>query len=108
LKPNPGIFGYWTAAFAGIVMCEHFLFRKSFASYNVEDWDAPGFLPPGVAGGMSFACAIGVIVPCMSQAWYTGPIAASETGDLAVWTGFASAALFYAIFRTIEVKVAGR
>lgn len=40
--------------------------------HNIEELDK---LPPGVAASLAFAGAFGIIVPSMSQAWFTGPIA---------------------------------
>jgi purine-cytosine permease-like protein len=70
--------------------------------YNIEDWDKPYRLPPGVAAVLSFAGSFGIIVPSMSQAWYVGPIANSGVGDIGVLAGFAVSGVLYLILRTIE------
>lgn len=87
-------------------MCEHSIIRWGrFASYNVEDWNNPKRLPLGFAGVSAFLASVAIIVPCMSQAWYTGPIAAKGTGDIGLLTGFAVAVILYIPLRLIEKKV---
>ncbi|TFY57856.1 hypothetical protein EVG20_g8379 [Dentipellis fragilis] len=100
------IIGYWSSSFAAIVFAEHFIIRRNrFSSYNTEDWDKPSKLPLGIAAVLAFACSIGIIVPSMSQVWYTGPIANSGTGDIGVYTGFFTAGLLYVPFRLVERNV---
>lgn len=78
--------------------------RNDFAMYNIEDWDQPRRLPLGAAATLAFIGAFGIIVPSMSQAWYTGPIAKAGTGDIAVLTGFVVSSVLYLIFRTLECR----
>ena len=102
----PGIIGYWSTAFAAIVLSEHFFFRSNkFASYTVGDWDNPERLPIGIAAILAFAGAFGVIVPSMSQTEYTGPIAKAGTGDIGVLTGFLTGTILYGVSRTLERKL---
>jgi purine-cytosine permease-like protein len=70
--------------------------------YNIEDWDKPCRLPLGVAAALAFAGAFGIILPSMSQAWYTGPIAAMGTGDIGLMTGFVVSGVLYLLLRTLE------
>jgi len=101
-----GIIGYWSTAFAAIVLSEHFLFRSNnFASSTVEDWDNPARLPFGIAAILAFLGAFGVIVPSMSQTEYTGLIAKAGTGDIGVLTGFLTATILYGVLRTLERKL---
>ncbi|TFY57523.1 hypothetical protein EVG20_g8512 [Dentipellis fragilis] len=87
------ITGYWTSSFAAIVLAEHFVIRGNrFSTYNIEDWNQPTKLPLGVAAVLAFICSIGIIVPSMSQDWYTGSIASSGTGDIDSWRGIWSEA----------------
>ena len=102
---KPDIIGYWSALFVAIILTEHFLFRKNnFKSYEIEDWDKPNNLPLGIAALLSFLCGFGMVVPSMSQQWYTGPIAKAGTGDIGILTGGVVAAAFYAILRALEKK----
>ena len=104
-----GIIGYWSSVFAVIILTEHFVFRHgNFDSYDLEGWDRPTRLPPGLAALLAFLCAFGVIIPCMSQAWYTGPIADSGTGDIGILVGSAVAFVLYLCLRTVERRVLGR
>lgn len=70
--------------------------------YNIEDWNKPCRLPPGVAAVLAFAGSFGIIIPSMSQTWYIGPIAKAGAGDIGVLTGFTVSGVLYLIFRTIE------
>jgi purine-cytosine permease-like protein len=70
--------------------------------YNVEDWDNRHRLPSGMAAVLSFAGSFGIIVPTMSQVWYSGPIAEAGTGDIGVYTGFVASSMLYLILRTFE------
>lgn len=104
-----GIIGYWSSVFAVIILTEHFVIRRgSFSSYNVGAWNSPRKLPPGLAALASFLCAFGIIIPSMSQVWYTGPIALKGTGDLGILLGSAVAFLLYFPLRTMEKRLFGR
>ncbi|KDQ60052.1 hypothetical protein JAAARDRAFT_32429 [Jaapia argillacea MUCL 33604] len=97
------VIGYWSTAFAAIIFAEHFIFRKNkFSLYDIDDWDQPRRLPPGFAAVLAFLGAFGIIVPSMSQAWYTGPFARAGTGDIGIETGFIAAGLLYVCFRRVE------
>lgn len=100
-----GVIGYWSAGFAAIVFTEHFIFRKNdFALYNIADWDQPRWLPMGIAATLSFGFAYAMIVPCMSQAWYIGPIAKAGTGDIGVLMAFLVTGILFGIFRLFEKR----
>jgi len=100
------IIGYWSTAFAAIIFAEHVVFRRcDFFRYNLEHWDKPRCLPPGIAAVLSFAGAFGIIVPSMSQAWYIGPIARAGTGDIGVLTGFIVAGALYLGSRSLERRL---
>ncbi|KAN0085850.1 Permease for cytosine/purines, uracil, thiamine, allantoin domain containing protein [Tylopilus felleus] len=95
------VIGYWSTAFAGIVITEHVLFRcASFTetAYPISTWDTPRLLPAVLA----FVCAFGALVPFMSQAWYVGPVARDGSGDCGVYVEFVVAALVYAVLRGLE------
>jgi len=99
------IIGYWSTVFAAIIIAEHMLFRKSdFGAYDLDDWNKPGRLPLGAAALAAFLCAFGIIIPCMSQTWYTGPIAKSGTGDIGIFVGFGVACVLYPALRVAERK----
>ncbi|KAI0357669.1 hypothetical protein OH77DRAFT_1286490 [Trametes cingulata] len=104
------LIGYWIAPFCAIVMTEHFLFRRgsySLAAYDVPHaWSDPAHpnLPRGPAAFCALGAAVALIVPCIQQAWFTGPIAArGNTGDLGMVVGFAVSVPVYAAARGAEV-----
>ncbi|KAI6127960.1 cytosine-purine permease [Pisolithus croceorrhizus] len=99
------IIGYWSAAFAAIVLIEHVLFRRaSFTEdvYPITTWDSARLLPTGIPAIFAFFCACGALVPFMSQAWYVGPVAQDGSGDCGIYVGFVVGALTYAVFRGVE------
>ncbi|THG94002.1 hypothetical protein EW026_g7375 [Hermanssonia centrifuga] len=94
------LIGYWSSAFAVIVLVEHFVFRKNDFSYKMEDWNQPRRLPVGLVAFLAFFCAFGIIIPSMSQVWYTGPIG--------IPVGCAVALVVYLVLRSIENSWTGR
>ncbi|OCH91299.1 cytosine-purine permease [Obba rivulosa] len=97
------IIGYWSTVFAAIIICEHVLFRKnSFELYDLRDFNTPSRLPLGIAAVLAFLCAFGMIIPCMSQVWYTGPIGDLEIGDIGILVGFGVACALYSVLRLME------
>ena len=89
-RPVPAFLGYWLAPFCAIVRTEHFLFRRSYSAYDVfAAWNVPTHpdLPHWWPSLATFAVAVGIIVLCMEQAWWTGPIAARGTGDIGMVAG---------------------
>ncbi|KAK1593547.1 NCS1 nucleoside transporter [Colletotrichum navitas] len=70
------LIGYWSASFVGIVVVEHFVFRKGDVElYDYHSWNVTSSLPSGVAALAAGILSFGLVVPCMAQAWWTGPIA---------------------------------
>lgn len=97
------IIGYWSCVFAAIILTEHFIFRKGrFDLYDSHAWDQPSRLPPGFAALFAFIGAFAVVIPCMSQVWYTGPIANSGTGDIGILVGSGVAFILYVPLRRAE------
>ncbi|KAK7059759.1 permease for cytosine/purines, uracil, thiamine, allantoin-domain-containing protein [Favolaschia claudopus] len=98
------IVGYWSAAFAGVVLTEHLVFRRrDFANYEVEHWDNARKLPSGFAAVLSLFAAMGFVVPCMAQTFYVGPIA-KGTGDIGLWIGLFTASAVYCVLRPLEAR----
>lgn len=99
------LIAYWSAAFVAVVGMEHFVFRKAnCASYDTGSWDQPSKLPTGIAAIVAMGLSFGLAVPCMSQVWYTGPIA-ETTGDIGFEVALVLAALLYLPCRWIELKI---
>ncbi|KAF9813398.1 hypothetical protein IEO21_05632 [Rhodonia placenta] len=101
-----GFIGYWNAPFCAIVLAEHFVFRKNrWSSYHVLDaWNKPDHpnLARGYAAVFTFVAAIGVIVMCMDQAWWVGPIARAGTGDIGMLCGFTLSIPLFVCARWLE------
>jgi NCS1 nucleoside transporter family len=105
-----GVIGYWSAAFVGVVLTEHLVFRKgSFTSYIKEDmaWDDGSKLPPGLAAFGAGVLCFALVIPGMSQIWFEGPIA-RKTGDIGLEIAIVLSALLYVPLRFWERKVFGR
>ncbi|KAI8943377.1 hypothetical protein NX059_001391 [Plenodomus lindquistii] len=105
-----GVIGYWSSAFIGIIVVEHLVFRKgSFTSYTQNEgaWDDVTKLPQGYAAIAAFVLSFGLIIPCMGQIWWTGPIA-ERTGDIGLEVALCLAPVLYAPLRMWERRVYGR
>ncbi|KAK7424157.1 hypothetical protein QQZ08_008763 [Neonectria magnoliae] len=102
------LIGYWASAFLGIVIVEHLWFRKADCSlYSIEAWNDAKRLPLGVAALAACVLSFGLVVPSMSQVWFTGPIA-EKTGDIGFELAFVVSGLLYVPLRMLEKKMTGR
>lgn len=105
-----GVIGYWSAAFIGIVLAEHLLFRRrSFTAYTKDEnaWDDMKELPWGLAAVTACILCIGILVPSMAQIWFTGPIG-EITGDIGFEVAFTVASIAYIPLRYLERKLTSR
>ena len=103
-----GLIGYWSAAFCGIVTVEHLYFRKgNYSSYDHAIYERADLLPIGVAAMASGILSFGLVIPCMAQVWWTGPIA-KTTGDIGFEVALVLSALLYVPLRTLEKRLVGR
>lgn len=103
-----GLIGYWCSAFIAVILTEHWIFRKrQFSEYPIQNWNVSRRLPSGLAGIAAGVSSFGLVVPCMSQIWFTGPIA-DKTGDIGFEVAFAVTVLLYLPFRALEIKLRGR
>ncbi|KAH8115903.1 NCS cytosine-purine permease [Phellopilus nigrolimitatus] len=130
-----GLIGYWAACFIAVVIMEHFVFRAharalfqapaskyfskqsaissqpyaldAFANYDLAMWNVPRALPSGLAAITASVLSFALVVPCMDQVWFVGPIARS-TGDIGFEVAFAVTALLYVPLRYAEVRWRGR
>ncbi|SCV01524.1 LAMI_0G12046g1_1 [Lachancea mirantina] len=102
---------YYLAIYIGITLSEHFIYRRSFKNYNVEDWDNWKKLPIGYAGVCAlFVGAVGVAVG-MDQTYWVGEIArriGEYGGDIGFELGMGFALIVYNILRPFEKKYTGR
>ncbi|KIW20518.1 hypothetical protein PV08_01093 [Exophiala spinifera] len=103
-----GVIAYWAAVFIGVVGTEFLYFRgRDFASYDHAIWNVASRLPPGFAAVGAVTVPFALIVPCMAQAWYTGPIG-KKTGDIGYEVGLVLSVLVYIPLRTWEKRTFGR
>lgn len=102
------LIGYWASTFVAVVVVEHFVFRKGDASqYDISSWNKPGELPWGAAAVSAVIGSFGLVIPCMEQLWFVGPIG-HITGDIGFEVAFALTAILYVPLRKLEIKVSGR
>ncbi|KAI9373903.1 permease for cytosine/purines, uracil, thiamine, allantoin-domain-containing protein [Aspergillus egyptiacus] len=99
------VIAYWSAAFVSVVAVEHFVFRAGDCSrYDAGNWDQPKQLPSGLAALAAMALSFGLIVPCMGQVWFTGPIA-ETTGDIGFEIALVLAGGLYLPLRWLERRI---
>lgn len=103
-----GLVSYWAGAFAAIIIVEHLLFRRNDpCAYDVQAWNVPHRLPSGIAAVGAGLFSFGLVVPCMNQVWFVGPIA-KTTGDIGFEVAFVASAILYIPFRALEVRIRKR
>ena len=91
-----------SAAWVSAIFVEHLYFRKGkFSLYDTESWNVPSQLPLGAAALGACALSFALVIPSMSQVWYTGPIA-RKTGDIGFEVAMAITALLYIPLRHLE------
>ncbi|KAK7754961.1 Purine-cytosine permease fcy21 [Diatrype stigma] len=110
------LIGYWLAAYEGVALTEHVVFRRCsmdpVVGYRPEGYDDPAWLPPGFAAIAAFLCGVVGAILGMAQTWYVGPIGRLCGGELGGDVGFELAFFFtvasYLPLRTWEKKRFGR
>lgn len=103
-----GVISYWSACFIAIVLVEHFVFRTGkVENYDLDLWNSMRELPSGRAALGAGVLSFGLVIPCMNQLWFVGPIA-QRTGDLGVETALVVTSAFYMLFRWIDIRVRGK
>lgn len=102
-----GIISYWSASFVAIMMVEFVWFRKmDYETYDHAIWNVGSKLPWGVAAISAGICSFGLVIPCMAEVWYTGPIA-KTTGDIGFEVAFVVSGILYVPFRMLEIRFRG-
>lgn len=102
-----GIIGYWASAYVAIIITEHLYFRKNNPSlYDVTAWNVPKRLPSGIAAITAGVLSFGLVIPSMSQIWFTGPIA-RKTGDIGFEVAFVVSGMLYVPLRWLEIRLRG-
>lgn len=101
------LIGYWASAYGAILLVEHFYFRRGdFTTYDQADWNVAKRLPWGAAAVGAALLSFGLIIPCMNQVWFVGPIG-SKTGDIGFEVAFPLAGLLYIPLRKLERQYQG-
>lgn len=98
------LIGYWASAYAAILIVEHHYFRKGdFGSYDRSAWNDPKRLPWGAAAIAAGVLSFALVIPCMQQVWFEGPIG-TKTGDIGFEVAFPLAGILYFPLRKLELK----
>lgn len=103
--------GYYLAIYSGMALTEHFVFRKSFNAYIVEDWNNWKRLPIGIAGTSGLIVGAFGVALGMDQTYWVGEISrriGEYGGDIGFELGASWAFLVYIILRPLEIKYFGR
>ncbi|KAL4734518.1 permease for cytosine/purines, uracil, thiamine, allantoin-domain-containing protein [Aspergillus similis] len=108
------VIAYWSAGFFSVVTVEHFVFREgAFDTYTADTngdgkttWDNPSKLPTGLAAVGAMALSFGLVIPCMGQVWFTGPLA-KTTGDIGFEVALVLAGALYVPLRWMEKRLRG-
>lgn len=98
------LIGYWASAYGAILLVEHHYFRKGdFSTYDHAIWNVPGRLPWGAAAIGAGVLSFALIIPCMNQVWFQGPIGITS-GDVGFEVAFPLAAVLYFPLRKLELN----
>lgn len=96
------VIAYWAALYIGVVLADFVVIRRCrMSSYDAAIWNDWRRLPPGIAAIASSILALGLVIPFMDQAWFTGPLG-RHVGDLGFEVGFGLAFVLYCILRPLE------
>lgn len=107
------LIGYWLAIYEGVCLTEHFVFRRGFKGYKLEDYTIAQNLPPGLAAISAFIVGVVGAVLGTAQTWYKGPIGRlcgsnGYGGDVGFELAFSFTALAYVGLRSLERSHFGR
>lgn len=108
-RSSAGFIGYWLGPFVAIVLTEHFVFRRRWCAYAAADaWNVPAHprLARGYAAVWTILSSVPLIAVCMSQDWWTGPVARAGTGDIAMIVSFVYSVPMYTLARALELRYA--
>lgn len=101
------LIGYWAGCFDAVLIEELVVFRRmDYTTYDHAIWNVGRKLPSGIAAILASLISMALVIPGISAAWYTGPIA-KTTGDIGFEMAFIVTAIFYFPLRWFEVKWRG-
>ncbi|KAF5363074.1 hypothetical protein D9758_012600 [Tetrapyrgos nigripes] len=101
------LIGYWASDYITIILVEHFVYRRrnlvysTTMGYDLSQWNRPRQLPTGIPALLAGVLSFGLIIPCMSQVLYEGPIG-ERTGDIGFEVGFFLCGVLYLVLRSVE------
>ncbi|KAJ5667341.1 hypothetical protein N7507_003205 [Penicillium longicatenatum] len=103
------VIGYWTVIHATVVMEEHFIFRRRWSAYDLENWNNPAALPFGWASVGAFCFGFAGAALGMHMTWYSGPIASliGMGANIGHEMTFAFSAIIFPLLRCIEKRHGG-
>ncbi|CEH16636.1 60s ribosomal protein L34 [Ceraceosorus bombacis] len=76
-------------------------------AYPQSIYANPNKLPTGLAALATSVLSVAIMVPCMDQVWFAGPLA-RRSGDLAFEVGFALSIVLYPPIRLVDRHCFGR
>ena len=98
------VIGYWAGCFDAVILVELIVFRRmNFETFHSKDWDNGRRLPPGLAALGASLISLGVVVPGMDLASYSGPIGI-RIGDIGFEAAFVITGLSYVPLRFAEKR----
>ena len=80
--------------------------HPSFTSYDLRSWNKVSQLPPGIAAVLESVLSFALLVPCMDQVWFVGPIA-KHMEDIGFEVAFVLTSVLYVLLRYAEIWVTG-
>ena len=102
------VLGYWAALYNAVILTEHIVIRRCrFETYDRSAWNDWRKLPPGFAPMAAAILTLGLLIPCVDQVWFSGPLA-ELSGDLGFEVGLVLCALLYVPLRLVEKHFAKR
>ncbi|EPQ26420.1 uncharacterized protein PFL1_06068 [Pseudozyma flocculosa PF-1] len=102
------VLGYWASLYVAVVLTDHWIVRRGrWASYDLAAWNRWELLPTGASAVGACALSLALVVPCIDQVWFVGPIA-EKVGDLGFEVGLVLAAILYPPLRLVEKRLVGR
>lgn len=102
---------YYLSIYIAIALTEHFIFRRSFSAYIVEDWDNWDRLPIGIAGTSALIVGAFGVALGMDQTYWVGEIGrliGEYGGDIGFELGASWSFIVYILLRPLEIKYFGR
>ncbi|KAH7911184.1 permease for cytosine/purines, uracil, thiamine, allantoin-domain-containing protein [Hygrophoropsis aurantiaca] len=102
-SPSPSHNPYPTSPSSGVDKAD----IDPYATYHHPAYDQPARLPTGISALLAGILAFGLIIPCMNQVWFVGPIG-MKTGDIGFEVAFVLGGMLYVPIRWGELTWGGR